>query len=351
MTPPPESADRQAMLDGIDEVVTDSLRFKAKLAIGENAFSSLRRINRGRELWDVLGAAGAGGAVAGSTTVATTFFAPSGLLGLLGIGAAATPIGWVAVAALASGGACYGMYRLLGNAKGSRVIEIPRFLNTPLDALGLGMFDLIAPLALRLAAVDGQVQPEERGFLTSHLVDEWGLNRSFVSCSIELIEPAVMQGSIETMARELADFLHANPDCNHATIADELSQTLRRMLEAGGPLTVEEEAALIGATAIIRTAPAGQWGKTWLTARSHAEEAAGRLKQSANKVADWAQLNSPSGEQLRDGAAVAASQALKSLRKAVNWAHDKLPESPAESSTAKSTGGSDGRGSEPPSNT
>ena len=337
------SAERQAMLDGIESVVAEPLRFKAKLAIGENAYASLRAINRGRELWDVIGAAGAGGTIAGSSLVASTFFAPSGLLGLLGIGAAVTPIGWVAVAALASGGACYGMYRLLGDAKGSRVIEIPKFLNTPLDALGLGIFDLIAPLALRLAAVDGEVEPEEREFLTSHLVEEWGLDSTFVSRGINLIEPAVMHGSVETMAKELADFLHANPDCNHATIADEMIISLRQMLESSGPLTAQEEGALTSAAAIVRTAPAGQWGNAWTTARTHAGDAAGRLKQSAAKAADWAQQNSPSGEQLRAGATIATSQALKSLRKAVNWAHDRLPETPVEAPAAKSDSGVAGR--------
>lgn len=153
MTQSPSLPGEEVLLDGIEEVVADPLRFKAKLMIGENAYASLRAINRGRELWDVLGTAGTGAAVASSSLVASTFFAPTGLLGLLGIGAAVTPIGWVAFAALSSGGACYCLYRLLGNAKGSRVIEIPKFLNTPLDTLGLGMFDLMAPLALRLSDV------------------------------------------------------------------------------------------------------------------------------------------------------------------------------------------------------
>jgi hypothetical protein len=162
--------------DDVDQVVAESLRFKAKLAIGENAYTSLRMVNRARELWDVVGAAGTGAAVAKSTLVASTFFAPTGLLGALGIGAAATPIGWVAFAALASGGACYGVYRWLGDSKGSRVIEIPKFLNTPLDTLGLALFDLIAPLALRLAAVDGEIESAERTALVEHLVVHPGKN-------------------------------------------------------------------------------------------------------------------------------------------------------------------------------
>jgi hypothetical protein len=162
-------------------VVADELRFKAKLAIGEQADASLRAVNRAREIWDVLGAAGTGAAVAKSSLVASTFFAPGGLLGAVGLGTAATPIGWVAFAALASGGACYGLYRLLGNRRGERVIEIPRYLNTPLDQLGLAIFDLIAPLAVRMAAVDGRVERAELDHLQQHLVREWGLDEAFVN--------------------------------------------------------------------------------------------------------------------------------------------------------------------------
>lgn len=335
MTQPPLLAGQKTLLEGIEEVVADPLRFKAKLMIGEDAYVSLRTIKRGRELWDVLGTAGTGATIASSSLVASTFFAPTGLLGLLGIGTAVTPIGWVAFAALTSGGACYGLYRLLGNAKGSRVIEIPKFLNTPLDTLGLGMFDLMAPVALRLAAVDGHVDPQEREFLTAHLVDEWGLNREFVTQGIRAIEPEVVHGDIEAMAKELADFLHANPDCNHLAIADELSLFLRQMLEASGELTEQEEVALALAMSTLSTAPPGKWSTAWHTAGSHAGVAAGRLRQSASKAADWAQQNTPSGEQFRTGAALATSQALKSLRKAANWAHDKLPAPPGDPSTTK----------------
>ncbi|MFG6462558.1 hypothetical protein ACG04Q_13345 [Roseateles sp. DXS20W] len=301
-------------LEGVTQVVAEPLRFKAKLAIGENAYASLRMINRTREIWDVLGAAGGGAALAKAAA--------------LGLGAAATPVGWVAIAALASGGACYGLYRWLGNTKGERVIEIPRFLNTPLDTLGLALFDLIAPLALRMAAVDGQVEPAERAALTSHLVDEWGLDAAFVARAIEQIEPGVLQGSVEDMAAELATFLHANPDCNQAAIAADVGEFLRRLLEAGGPLTEAEAQALAAAVGRLQQTPDTALTKAWDSARAGAGKAAeqlGQLGQTAREAAGWTRERLPSQQELQAAAGEAAAQVEQSARKAVSWAQQTLP--------------------------
>jgi hypothetical protein len=333
-----------AVLDGVTQVVAEPLRFKAKLAIGENAYASLRMINRTREIWDVLGAAGGGAALAKAAA--------------LGLGAAATPVGWVAVAALASGGACYGLYRWMGDTKGSRVIEIPKFLNTPLDTLGLALFDLIAPLALRLAAVDGQIEPAERAALVAHLVDEWGLDAGFVARAIEQIEPAVGQGTVEEVAAELSAFLHANPDCNHQAIAADLGLFLRQLLAAGGPLSAVEEQALASSLVLLRQEPGGALAKAWISTKAgagraaeqlgssakeaaghlgtsakeaaghvgtSAKEAAGHVGTSAKEAAVWTRERMPSPEELQTAASTAAAQVEKSVRKAASWAQQKAP--------------------------
>lgn len=310
-------------LEGVTQVVAEPLRFKARLAIGENAYASLRMINRTREVWDVLGAAGAGAALVKS--------------GVLGIGAATTPIGWVALAALASGGACYGLYRWLGDTKGSRVIEIPKFLNTPLDTLGLALFDLIAPLALRLAAVDGAIEPAERQALVQHLVGDWGLDDGFVAQAIARIEPGVMQGSVEEMAAELSAFLHANPDCNHKAIANDLGEFLRRLLEAGGPLSAAEEAALAASLALLMQVPDGPLTKAWATARSGAGKAAEQVGSTAKEAADWTRERLPSPEQLQAVTSTAANQVQQTVQKAASWAQDKLPAAEQVEDAAKRT--------------
>lgn len=306
-------------LVGVEQVVAEPLRFKAKLAIGEDAYQSLRMVNRAREMWDVLGATAAGAAVAKSGLVASTFF----------VGSAATPIGWVAVAALASGGACYGMYRLLSSSRGERVIEIPKYLNTPLDTLGLAMFDLIAPLSLRLAAVDGQVEPAERDHLTRHLVDEWGLNRAFVEQALVAIEPGLAGSSLEALATEGAGFLHLNPDCNHRAIAADLGQFLRAMLQAGGPLTVEETEALDTVVRLLAVEPPSElskaWSKTVDVATDVGGQAAGQAKAALAGAAGWTQERLPSLDQVKAQAGETATQALDAARKAAAWTQERLP--------------------------
>lgn len=314
-----------AALEDVEQVVAEPLRFKAKLAIGEEAYTSLRVVNRVRELWDVLGAAGTGAAVAKSSMIATSFFAPSGLLGALGIGTAATPIGWVAFAALASGGACYGLYRYLGNSKGSRVIEIPRFLNTPLDALGLALFDLIAPLALRLAWVDGRIDPEERAFLTTHLVEDWGLDRHFVAQALQVIEPGLHELTVEAMAKELAGFLHANPDCRHQVIATDLSGFLRELLASAGALTPAEEQALAQVSGLLHAVPNGNVANWWAEAKASITPVGSRLAGSAFRTADRIQSSMPTAQEVRNAATTASSSIQQGLKSAAGTAHAALP--------------------------
>ena len=317
-------------LDDVEQVVADPLRFKARLAIGENAYTSLRAVNKMRELWDVLGAAGTGAAVAKSSLVAGTFFAPSGLLGMLGIGTAATPIGWVAFAAIASGGACYGMYRLLGQSKGTRVIEIPRYLNTPLDALGLALFDLLAPMAIRLAAVDGGVSTAERARLIRHLVDDWGLDPDFVAQALELVEPDAVTGSLEAMAQEAATFLHANPDCNHAEIAKEYVEFLRELLESDGAITPEEQSALDLLAERLKTAPPSALTQHWLNARVQVSQFSGQVKDVITDTAQrtWDKLPAPAMPSIDPAQAIErVQQTAKTLGRQVGESVDQLSQS------------------------
>jgi hypothetical protein len=313
MSTPPPLLLPPPSFEGVHEVVAEPLKFKARLAIGEDAYVSLRMINRTREVWDVLGAAGAGAAVAKSGMVASV------------LGASATPLGWVAFAALASGGACYGLYRLLGNTKGQRVIEIPKYLNTPLDTLGLALFDLIAPLSLRLAALNGTVAPQQRDFLIRHLVRDWGLGQPFVEQAVQAVELRLADASLEAMAIEGAEFLRMNPDCNHQAIVDDLAVFLRSMLEAAGPLTPQDTEALERTVQLLRTTPPGELTKAWTQALALAGGAAGQMRTAVSGAASWTQERLPSAEAVKTTTGEAVQQTLEAARRAAEWTQERLP--------------------------
>ena len=228
----------------VTRVVSDDMKFKAKLAIGENAYASLRNANAVRKYWDLFGAVGGGAAVAQSSVVATTFFAPQGLLGLIGLGTAATPVGWIVAAAVLSGGAWYGVMRTLNGATDSRVTVIPKFVNTPIDVLGTALFDLMMPLALKVAVADGRISDDERVCIRDYFIKEWGFDGYFVDAGFKLIEAKLDEFKISEVAEQLIEYKKTNPDCNYSVMSDDLLVFLREVIEADGEIDEREEQAL-----------------------------------------------------------------------------------------------------------
>lgn len=228
----------------IEEIVSDPLRFKAKLAIGEEAYASIRMKNAVFGLWDVAGAASTGVAVAQSATVASTFFAPSGVLALLGFGTAVTPIGWVIAAGVVAGGGWIGITQYLKNTGGSRVTAIPEFINTPMDVLALGLFDLMAPLALKVASIDGDVDTSEKEAICNYFEKQWGLNPDFVEAGIKFTQSNLSDYSIKEVALSLADFEKKSKDCNFKVMSRELIEFLREVIEVDGRIDEREEMAI-----------------------------------------------------------------------------------------------------------
>lgn len=228
--------------DDVRSVLANEERFKVKLGIGSDAFTSLRAGRLVGQLWDLSGAVGTGASVAASNTVATTFF--STLATALPWATAATPIGWVVGAAVASGGAYYGVSRLFKSYSGSRVDEIPKFLNTALDVLGTSVLDLLGSLSLKVASIDGEIDRSERSSMEEYFVEEWGYDRAYVVHALDVLEQNIEKTRLSDMTGSLAEFAKANPDCNFNIIQAELRKLLVEIAEADGHLDEREEMAI-----------------------------------------------------------------------------------------------------------
>lgn len=226
-------------------VVSEPLKFKSKLAIGDEAYGSALFVNRLQEYWDAYGWATTGAAAAKSTVIATTFFAPSGLLGAIGLGGAAvTPFGWVIAAAVLTGGAAIGVRKFWNDSNEGRVTVIPKFINTPIDLLAISLFDLMAPLALKVAAIDGCVAKEERKYIRDFFVNEWGYDELFLNAGFQLLESKLEDFTIQEIAVSLAKFSKENPDCNYRVMTRNLVEFLKGVMEADGKIDEREELAI-----------------------------------------------------------------------------------------------------------
>jgi len=240
--------------EDIEAIVSEPLNFKAKLAIGEDAYTSLKIKNAVVQVWDTAGVATTAAVVAKSSAVASTFFAPTGFLAALGIGTAVTPIGWVIAAGVVTGGAWFGITRHLKNVSASRVTVVPNFINTPLDVLALGLFDLMAPLAMKLARVDGQIDDSRRKLICDYFVREWGYDPKFVAAGTNYVESTLGEYSIKQLAQTMAEFASENRDCNFKLMSREILGFLRKIVEIDGRLNQQDQTAINKIEAVFNVA-------------------------------------------------------------------------------------------------
>ena len=237
---------------GLSSVIVNEHAFKAQLNIGEDAFRALRVRNILAEIWEVGGAGAAGAAVAGGNFVATKFFAAGGILGLLGLGAATTPIGWVVAAGVLSGAAWFLIRKIVLNNAGELVEVIPKFINTPIDVLSLALLDLMMPLALKMASVDGELHQEERKKIMNYFVRAWGYDQKVVCFAMQFVEDDLKNFEVETLAKTLAEFAKKNRDCKYKPMTDGIMSFLRELIEADGKVHENEEIELAEIERIFR---------------------------------------------------------------------------------------------------
>jgi hypothetical protein len=286
------------LLNDVECVVGDTNKFKLKLGIGEDAFTSLKLAKSLQSLWDLKGAAGAGAAAAATPAVAATFFASTaGPLSFLGIGAAAaTPVGWVMGAAVLSGGAYYGAMRMIGNFNSSRVDSIPKFINTPIDLLGATIFDMMAGLSLKVASLSHSIDDVERSAVIDYFVEEWGLSTEYTQAALPLIETSIHGKKLKDMAGSLAEFQLENPDCNPTQMRKDIKSFLEEIAYSDGDYSEVEELAIEAVENILNHSLAGhrQIAKSATDYAKMSAGALGNAASSASKVVDSATKNASS---------------------------------------------------------
>lgn len=278
--------DKTNWFQDVETIISEPLNFKAKLAIGEDAYTSLKVKNAAFQAWEVAGVATTAAVVAKSSVVASTFFAPTGFLAAIGIGTAATPVGWVIAAGVVTGGAWVGITRYLKRASASRVTVIPKFINTPLDVLALGLFDLLAPLALKVVAVDNIIDAVNRKLIHDYFVNEWGYDPGFVAEGIKYTESSISEFSIKSLAQTLAEFTRENRDCNFKMMSQEILGFLSSIVAAGGKLDKDQEMEIDKIESIFNSAGKYSFKKKLWAGWGSIRRTAGRIFLRKNSTKD-----------------------------------------------------------------
>ena len=115
------------------------------------------------------------------------------------------------------------------------------------------------------------------------MVEEWGLDDRFVSAGLRQIESESLTHSVDEMAKELATFLHLNPDCNQKDMAVAIGGFLEEMLETEGPLCERESEALKSIQTALKSKPPSKlyeaWGKASENAKQLVNQVAGRVNK------------------------------------------------------------------------
>lgn len=220
--------------------------FKMELEIGEKGYNRLLDRKSLLEIWDVVGAGITGASVVSAPFVATTLFPAAGVLAWVGLGtAAATPPGWILAAGLASGTMWY-FIRGWFLKDDHKVRKVPRYINTPLDLLAISLFDLMVPLMLRVAVVDGEICERERDVVVEVLLYNWGYNPQFIKAGLECIEKTLVNyEDVDGLAANLAKFAQSCPDIDEKKFCAHLVHRLERIADSDLRRDPEEDAAIL----------------------------------------------------------------------------------------------------------
>ena len=324
--------------EGVERVIDHPKVFKSKLGIGADAFASLRKkklVGEGVRILDTAGAFGVGAAVASSSAVAATFFTPTGLLAALGIGAAAaTPIGWVIAAGVASTAGYYGISRYLRSGREDRVEVVPKWINTPLDALAVVMFDFFALLGLKAAHADGLVTDSERQCIENYFVSEWGYSPEFVRKALPDAECNLESLRVVELVNNMIEYQIGNPDCNYDALSKELTGFLKEVTRADGELHDQEVIFIQWLEITLARGKPGFWDEFYSSVgfgRRSVKKTQGEGESTPNPdpventtTNDGAHGGEDGNGASQEGRAQDSTLVGRNIRRAVHWAQDGL---------------------------
>ena len=226
-------------------VIDDEFKFKAKLGIGDEHFTYL---NNTKNLVDVGGSLLSGVGIGGITAAAWyTTLGVGGKL-LLAVGIGSSPVGWVVGATALGVAGTYGLTRaknkFFKKAEDDLVTKVPKFLNTPLDLLGLSLATLMLPVSVRMAHADGNFCSIERSQMLEYFIGEWGYNPEFIEKLTQAQEAKMDEFSYKEYAKTLKSVSGKTSEFKIDQLKEEIYNFQRQIILMDGEIHPDEEKEL-----------------------------------------------------------------------------------------------------------
>lgn len=229
----------------IQAVIDDDFKFKKKLAIGDEHF---KYMSNAKNLADFGESLLGGIAIGGVTSAAWYTGLGFGGKALLTVGLISQPIGWVVGAAALGAAGIFGFKKIKDNyikkAEDELVTKVPKFLNTPLDLLGLSIATLMLPVSVKMAHADGHFCHIERSQILKYFVDEWGYNPEFIEKLIQAQETKMAGFSYKNYAKTLKSVCGKTSEFKTDQMTEEILDFQRQIILMDGEIHSDEEKEL-----------------------------------------------------------------------------------------------------------
>lgn len=219
-------------------IIDNTLQFKYKLDIGDEAYQYLTKADNFLDYSKSLVTGIGGGSIVGIAWFAT--LGPIAKFALL-FGMTSTPVGWIAGAGALSSVLAYVLIKKNKDLKEKTTITIPRHLNTPLDLLAQSVIALIMPAAVRMALADGCLCVKERDAIINYFSREWGLNRDFVATAVIEQESLIADFSYDEYRQLMLATTVTDNEIKYDVIKHEMTCVLTEIINANELVSPDEQ--------------------------------------------------------------------------------------------------------------
>lgn len=226
-------------------VVDDSYKFKVKLNLSEDVYTNLKSIQYAGEIAQHVST----GIVSGGAYY-LTWTTSLGIWKSLALSAGliSTPVGWIMLAG-GLGFMSSVAYKKISDKVSTKIeektmegIKVPKWINTPLDQLGVALSELMLFPALKIAMADGDLSELEEQYIKNYFINDWGYNSTYIDEAMNATKKVTKYKTIDDYASIIKEKSKAYVEIDYQKIIESLLSFVWEIISIdGSPNTHKQE--------------------------------------------------------------------------------------------------------------